>query len=98
MRTASREVIICNTLGLHAQPGMQFVDVANQFQSNVTVHKSGEEPADADGKSVMQMIILAAVEGTPLKIQADGDDAEQAVQKLVELVEGKFGEEEWKKS
>jgi len=72
---------------------MQFVDVANQFSSRVTVYKGGDEPAEADGKSVMQMIILAATEGTPLKIEAEGDDAQQAVDKLAELVEDKFGEE-----
>jgi phosphocarrier protein len=72
---------------------MQFVDTANQFSSRVTVRTGGEEPGEADGKSVMQMIILAATEGTPLRIDAEGDDAEQAVTKLVELVEGKFGEE-----
>ena len=72
---------------------MQFVDVANQFSSRVTVYKGGEEPAEADGKSVMQMIILAATEGTPLKIEAEGEDAQQAVDKLAELVEEKFGEE-----
>ena len=94
MPTASREIKICNKLGLHARPAMQFVDIANQFQSNVAVHKGGEEPADADGKSVMQMIILAAVEGTPMKIVAEGPDAEAAVSKLAELIETKFGEEE----
>jgi phosphocarrier protein HPr len=93
MPTASQDTKICNTLGLHARPAMQFVDVANQFQSQITVYKGGEEPAEADGKSVMQMIILAATEGTPMRIEAVGEDAEQAVQKLVELVEGKFGEE-----
>jgi phosphocarrier protein len=94
MPTASKEVIIANKLGLHARPAMQFVDVANQFQSNIMVHKGGEEPADADGKSVMQMIILAAVEGTPLKIDAEGEDADQAVATLADLVQGKFGEED----
>ena len=93
MTTASRETKICNSLGLHARPAMQFVDVANQFTSRVTVHKGGEEPADADGKSVMQMIILAATDGTPLRIEAEGEDADRAVDKLVELVENKFGEE-----
>ena len=73
---------------------MQFVDVANQFRSKVSVHKGGEEPADADGKSVMQMIILAATEGTPLRIEAEGDDAPKAVEKLAELFLNKFGEEE----
>lgn len=94
MPTATRETVICNKLGLHARPAMQFVDVANQFAADVKVYKGGEEPAEADGKSVMQMIILAAVEGTPLKIEADGDDAPQAVEKLAELVESKFGEED----
>ncbi|HWE95653.1 MAG TPA: HPr family phosphocarrier protein [Tepidisphaeraceae bacterium] len=93
MPTASRETKIRNTLGMHARPAMQFVDVANQFQSQITVYKGGEEPAEADGKSVMQMIILAATEGTPMRIEANGEDAEQAVQKLVELIEDKFGEE-----
>src|SRR4051812_37277790 len=93
MPTASRETAIRNSLGLHARPAMQFVDVANQFSSRVTVYKGGEEPGEADGKSVMQMIILAATEGTPLRIEAEGDDAEQAVTKLLELIEGKFGEE-----
>jgi phosphocarrier protein HPr len=93
MPTACREVFIVNSLGLHARPAMQFVDVANQFKSDVKVHKGGEEPAEADGKSVMQMIILAAVEGTPLRIEAEGEDAEEAVGKLAELVQGKFGEE-----
>jgi phosphocarrier protein HPr len=92
--TVSREVVIRNKLGLHARPAMQFVDIANQFKSEVRVHKGGEEPVDADGKSVMQMIILAATEGTPLRIEAEGEDAEQAIGKLTELVDSKFGEEE----
>lgn len=94
MPTASREIVVSNKLGLHARPAMQFVDLANQFSANVTVFKGGDEPAEADGKSVMQMIILAATEGTPLKIVADGDDAENAVAKLAELFESKFGEED----
>ena len=93
MPTATKEVVIVNTLGLHARPAMQFVDLANQFQSNIHVQSLGPEPMEADGKSVMQMIILAAVEGTPLKITAEGDDAEQAVEQLVGLVNEKFGEE-----
>ena len=67
MPTASRETKISNTVGLHARPAMLFVDEANKFKSRVTVYKGGEEPGEADGKSVMQMIILAATEGTPLE-------------------------------
>ena len=91
MPTASRDIVVSNKLGLHARPAMQFVDLANQFKSDVTVHKFGEEPGTADGKSVMQMIILAATEGTPLKIEAAGDDADEAVRKLAELFVGMFG-------
>jgi phosphocarrier protein HPr len=93
MPTALKEIVVSNKLGLHARPAMQFVDLANQFRSDITVKKGGEEPAEADGKSVMQMIILAATEGTPLKIEASGEDAEEAVAKLAELFESRFGEE-----
>ena len=94
MPTVSKEVRVVNSRGFHARPAMQFADVANQFKSEVKVFKGGEEPGEADGKSVMQMIILAATEGTPLTIEAEGEDADQAVHTLVELVQSKFGEEE----
>src|SRR2546423_11234338 len=94
MPTASRDIIVSNKLGLHARPAMQFVDLANQFKSDIKVIKFGDEPAEADGKSVMQMIILAATEGTRMRIDAEGDDADDAVKKLAELFESKFGEED----
>jgi phosphotransferase system HPr (HPr) family protein len=91
--TASRDIIVSNKMGLHARPAMQFVDLANSFKSDVRVLKPGEEPVAADGKSVMQMIVLEATQGTALKIEADGEDAQEAVNKLAELFESKFGEE-----
>lgn len=94
MPTASRDIVVVNKLGLHARPAMQFVDLANQFKSEVKVEKFGEDPMEVDGKSVMQMITLAATEGTPMRITADGADAEQAVQSLAELFEMKFGEDD----
>jgi phosphocarrier protein len=93
MPIASKQIVVSNSLGLHARPAMQFVDLANTFTSKVTVYKGGEEPAEADGKSVMQMIILAAELGTPIRIEASGEDAEVAVVKLAELFDSKFGEE-----
>ena len=93
MPKASSQVVVSNKLGLHARPAMAFVDLANKFMCKVTVYKGGEEPAEADGKSVMQMIILAALPGTPIRIEAEGDDAEQAVVQLAGLFESKFGEE-----
>jgi phosphocarrier protein len=94
MASASKDIVVSNKLGLHARPAMQFVDLANQFKSDITVHKFGEEPGEADGKSVMQMIILAAEQGTKMRVDANGDDAEEAVTKLAELFESKFGEDD----
>ncbi len=93
MPTAEREVIIANSLGLHARPAMQFVDLASTFSSRVIVQKQCGECYEVDGKSVMQMITLEAGVGTKLKIRADGEDADAAVRQLAELVENKFGEE-----
>jgi phosphocarrier protein len=87
------EKVICETAveiknadGLHMRPAMQFVDVANRFESDITV--SNEENR-VDGKSIMQMSMLAATCGTKLKIKAEGIDAQQAVEALRELVEEK---------
>lgn len=86
----SIKVTIVNKLGLHARPAMCFVDVASQFASNITV-KRGEQAVD--GKSIMQMMLLAATKGTELEVVADGDDASTACEALKKLVDGGFDEE-----
>jgi phosphotransferase system HPr (HPr) family protein len=93
MPNASRQVVVANARGLHARPAMEFVNTANAFASSVKVRKGGDEPMTVDGKSIMEMMTLAAEMGTPLEICAEGDDAAAVVQKLVELFESKFGEE-----
>jgi phosphotransferase system HPr (HPr) family protein len=94
MPTASRQIVVSNRQGLHARPAMQFVDLANQFDSAVAVHRLSEPVAEVDGKSVMQMITLEATQGTELRIEATGPDAEQAVEKLAQLFAEMFGEGE----
>ena len=84
------EVEIKNKDGLHMRPAMQFVDIANQFDSDVTVSNNDTE---VDGKSIMQMSMLAATCGTKLKIKAEGPDAQEAVDALRELVEEKHFDE-----
>jgi len=91
--TVLKDVLVSNARGLHARPAMQFVDVANSFQSPVTVSRDGPDPIEVDGKSVMQMITLEATQGTVLHVKAQGEDAHAAVNKLAELFESKFGEE-----
>jgi phosphocarrier protein len=90
--TASRQVVVSNEQGLHARPAMEFVQTANGFAASVRVEKKGEDPAVVDGKSIMEMMTLAAVQGTLLQIIADGDDAAAAVEKLAALFDRKFGE------
>jgi phosphocarrier protein len=84
------EVEIKNADGLHMRPAMQFVDVANQYKSDITVSNNETQ---VDGKSIMQMSILAATCGTKLKIKAEGSDAHKVIDALRELVEDiMFGE------
>ena len=83
-------VEIKNAEGLHMRPAMQFVDLASRFECDITVSNGQTE---ADGKSIMQMSMLAATCGTRLRMRADGPDADRALEALRELVEVKtFGE------
>ncbi len=84
------EVEIKNADVLHMRPAMQFVDIANQFKSDITV---SNDKTEVDGKSIMQMSMLAATCGTKLKIKAEGSDAAKVIGALRKLVEEKlFGE------
>ena len=84
------QVTITNRLGMHARPAMSFVDVASTFTSDITVRKGTQA---VDGKSIMQMMMLAATRGTNLVIEAKGPDAAEAVDALRQLVERQFDEE-----
>ena len=90
---ASIKVKISNRLGLHARPAMSFVDLAGSFKCKVLVKRADGAGDEVDGKSIMQMMMLAATQGTELEITADGADAGEAVKKLEKLVKSKFGEE-----
>jgi phosphocarrier protein len=81
------EVEIRNPEGLHMRPAMQFVDLANSFDSDISV---SHQDVRADAKSIMQMTMLAATCGTRLKITAIGPDADLAIQALGGLVENRF--------
>ena len=80
------EVEIKNAEGLHMRPAMQFVDAASRFDCDVTV---SNDQTSVDGKSIMQMSMLAATCGTKLKVKAEGEDAQKALDVLRELVEEK---------
>lgn len=87
--TVVRTVVVTNPQGLHARPADGFVKLANQYQAKIEVIKDGER---VDGKSILAILTLAAVEGTPLTIEATGPDADAALDALTELVKRNFDE------
>lgn len=84
------KVTIRNKLGLHARPATAFAQTAGGFSCAVTVIKDNES---FDGKSVMELMMLAATKGTELEVSAEGDDAEACLDELTKLVERGFDEE-----
>ncbi|MBD3645929.1 MAG: HPr family phosphocarrier protein [Pseudomonadales bacterium] len=85
------KVTITNKLGLHARAASKFVATAQQFSSEVTV-TNGEH--EANGKSIMAVMMLQGSPGTELTLHINGDDEEQALAAIIELISDKFGEEE----
>lgn len=85
----TREFTVTNKLGIHARPAAQFVKTASRFSCEIQVEKDDEQ---ADGKSIMGLMMLAAGHGSVLTITADGDDADKALESLGALIERNFEE------
>ena len=84
-----RTVQIANRNGLHARPAAEIVKLAAKFQSEITIVK---DDLDVNGKSIMGVMMLAAEHGSSITFRAEGDDADQALDALTNLVTSKFGE------
>ncbi len=82
---------IINKLGLHARAAAKFVKLANRFGSSVKIEKDG---VVIDGKSILGILTLAAVQGTMIKLSISGKDEKATLKALVALIENKFDEEE----
>ena len=90
MPTYSHVFTILNDKGLHARASARFVEVVEKFESEVIVEKDGLE---ASGSSIMGLLMLAASKGTSIIVTLNGNDAEELVLALEELINSKFGEE-----
>ncbi len=88
---ASRTVDICNARGLHARASAKFVKLASTFDAEVKVSRDGQT---VDARSIMGLMMLAAGPGCEIEISAEGPEAKAAVSALVELVEGRFDEDQ----
>ncbi len=89
--TVSKELTICNKMGMHARPAAQFVKRASKYKCDVWVEKD-DEPVN--GKSIMGLMMLAAGRGETIKLTTEGSDAEAAMADLEELVRSGFGDNE----
>ena len=89
-QSVEKHVRLVNSQGLHMRPADMFVRLANRFSSEIQVAK-GEQ--HVDGKSILSILTLAADHGTELKIVAQGNDADQAVTALAELIESGFAKD-----
>jgi len=86
----TRELKIQNQYGIHARPAALFVKTASRYDCDITVEKDGNA---VSGKSIMGLMTLEASFGTILKVTAEGPDAEEALDELAALVDGKFDED-----
>ena len=85
-----QKVTVQNKLGLHARASAKIVEMASKYSAEIKI-KHGQK--SINGKSIMNVMMLAASKGTQLEIIAEGDEAENAVEALVTLINNKFGEE-----
>lgn len=91
MPVAEKNVVVSNPQGLHARPAELFARLALQFDSTIEVIR---EDLRVDAKSILHILTLGAVQGTELTLQAEGDDAEVALEALARLVESDFATDE----
>ena len=89
--SAARTVEIVNKRGLHARASAKFVKMASTFDAEVKVSKDGQS---VDARSIMGLMMLAAGPGCCIEIEAEGAQADEAVDALAQLVSGRFEEDE----
>ena len=89
-RVVEAKVRITNRLGIHARPATLLVKAAQKFESRITLIKDNME---VDGKSIMDIMILAAEPDSSITIRAEGEDEDEAVQALKKIVEDRFYED-----
>lgn len=86
-----KQVEIINKLGLHARAAAKLVTLASSFKSNIEVGLNGKQ---INGKSIMGVMMLAAAKGSTIELLISGEDEEEALNALIELVNTRFGEEQ----
>ncbi len=83
-----RDVTIKHKYGIHARPAAKIVSLCNTFLSDIEIVKEGEPPAN--GKNILDIMMLAAASGVRLELRADGSDENEAMAQLAKLMESDF--------
>lgn len=83
---------IVNPSGLHARPASEFVRTAGKYKSRIKIARADRPDSAVNAKSMVMLLSLSAAQGVSVSISAEGDDEQQAVTALVELIKGGFGE------
>ncbi len=91
MPLLSRTIEIVNKLGMHARAAAKFVKLASTFESLIEIERKGRR---VNGKSIMGVMMLAACKGSEVTLYADGDDAEESLDQLGQLINNRFDEDE----
>ena len=86
-----QHIEVINKLGLHARAAAKLVNEAAGFESEIKLHRDGQE---VDAKSIMGIMMLAASQGTRLEIEIEGTDEQAAIDSIVRLFQSRFGEDE----
>ncbi len=86
----TRNLVIQNLLGMHARPCGKFVRISQRYQADIRVEKDGDE---VNGKSIMGLMMLAAGQGSKLRVTVEGPDAQAAMTELEHLVKNRFDED-----
>src|SRR5271166_4689314 len=89
-KKVTKEITVINRLGLHARPAAMFVKVCSRHKSEIWVEKDGEQ---VNGKSIMGLMMLAAGQGSKLRITCEGGDAGNAIQEIEQLIQRRFDED-----
>ena len=85
MATIKKTFTVKNKSGLHARPAAIFVQIANKFDSRITVRRE-DDNEEVNGKSIMGILMLGAEKGSLIIIEADGNDAEAALAALEKII------------
>ena len=84
-----REVAIGHELGLHARAAARLVQLSGQFQSTIVLVRAGDDlPVEADARSILSILLLAARFGSKLRVRTEGADEEEALEKVCEYLSG----------